>query len=271
MPSQQLTLLRARVRYLDGKVGAVQRDFEQIAAEERDLTQRTGARPSIAGQAAISLLPAGYPIAVARSAVGDWPSFDRRWAATTGPKVRDMMSALARFEQLGRQTPAGRVYRLTDYPEAERQEAQQLWDQGNRLARIAADMHHRWIEHPVSMRDSLNRGWGSRWFELLVARNSPIVALAGAASGGTVSEMAESAASRVSAAGGSLARAGSASAAETLTRPSPAEPQTQEAPGYGLGWSKIVTGGLVIAGVVVAWKIGKDIFAPAEPAKAEEE
>lgn len=273
--SRQLDLLQRRVRYLDGKVGAVSHDFQQIQGEEQDLARRTGARPG-ASQMAISLLPAGYPIAVARSLVGDWPSFDRRWAGITGPKVRDMMSALVRLEELGGATR--RIDVSATYPANERGEASRLWDLGNRLSRVAADLHYRWTANPISARDTRNRGWGSRWFELLVTRNSPLVALVGGVSGGTVSEMTESAAGRVTDATQAVGRSMSSGAAQTLdvTRTlasgSGLLPQgTSESggEGYGVWWSRAVTGGALLAGGVLAYTIWKEIFAPHTPTRSE--
>jgi len=269
MPSQQLDLWRRRVRDLDGKVAAVQRDIAQITAEETALAQRTGGRP---GQGALMaqlvaraspVLPAGAGTLATAAGVlltglgrrdVQWDVSDRRWAGATGPKVRLMMSVLARLEQLG---DAERHIDLAAFPEDERAEVEQLLARGNGLAREAARLHNNWVASPISVHDSANRGIGSRYFQLYVVRGNPFFFMRTVFNPrATESRQAERWAGTATTAAGLVARGAeqvlrTQTAGESLNRPG----EQEEPPPESSPWATVAIVALVAAGGFLAYKI----------------
>jgi chorismate-pyruvate lyase len=293
MASQQLDLLRRRVRYLDGMVGEMQRAVALISREETAEVRRSGARPSGTvtaaetlarrGLLAVSWSPlvhaAAYAAGQLATGQGRWDNFDRRWAQYGAPRVQRMMNGLRDLDRLADETGgvAARRADINSYPEAERTEARQLWDRATLLAREAARLHNNWMASPMSPFDTINRSWGSRMFERYVVRGDPIITLVSAATGTTTSGL-------VTAAGQGAERAAHAaapaSAAETLARPAPDAAGGGDGNGNGGGngggsvlgglWPGLVTAALVVAGGYLVVQIVKESFSKPSPEEEEE-
>lgn len=285
MPSQQLDLLQRRVRFLDGKVAEVQRDFTALGADETAVLSRAGARERTGGQIARWLLtrnPGGFVATLADQELfrsrGDvaWDAFDRRWAQRTGPKVRTMMSALASLESLG---GASHNVDIAAYPQAERPAATELWTRGNGLAREAARLEANWVVSPMSRYDTANRSGASRWLQRLFLQGNPLVVLRGATQRtlwGRESTAASQAEGITRAVGVAAQNANVAtqqpSVSEMLNRPATLPPEAAAPDGStgGSWWSGAVTAALLAAGGYLIYTIGKDIIAPT-PSTASEQ
>jgi len=259
---------------LEGKVSEVQRDFAAIQAEEAQVQRLAGRRPTsyatLLGRSATSFfaavtnpvlfavrIPADVARGVLDGLVGAWPTFDRKWARTTGPKVRDMRSAAARFAELMPDVRAGR------YANGERIQVAQIVTRGSSLSSTAADLFARWISSPMSAFDMQNSNLAANAVRLFVLNAQfPAVAAAlqasgvgtGAAAGGIVGAV-QWVGEKVSGAAQTLTGGGTAAAAL-------APPEEQDQPRQPTGgnpWAVAATLLLVAATGYVGYRVVKDV------------
>lgn len=287
--SQYLDTTRRRVLHVEGGVVDLQRLLEEMAADERRQAPRLGSRTPWYTRLP-SVLPggAGDVIRFGVHTWGSWADFDRTWAARIGPKIRDLASRVARYEELG----AVDAHRRWPGPaQGEETELRQLLQHGNTAAATAERQAQAWMNSPAGAQDERATPWYQRWLRR-TTRGTITEAAAGLVSGTRSGERfaAEflSPGERKPLPGGAprATAGGSGTVEETLVRAgliAPSSPgQERLAPGRGdegengdggtSWWSIAVTGALVVAGGYLVVTIAKDVMSRrAEPrAEAEE-
>jgi len=161
MPSAYLDILRRRVTHVEGGVVELQRLLLSMAAEERQQAARLGTRtpwytqiPSVLPGGAGDLIRLGY------HSWGSWAEFDRTWAARIGPKVRDVASRVAKFEELGLPTSH---QRWPGPVQGEEATTRNLLVRGNTASNQAELQASAWVNSPAGAQDERTSPWHQRW------------------------------------------------------------------------------------------------------------
>lgn len=294
--SQYLDMLRRRVTHVEGGVADVQRLLAGMTSAERLQAARGISRDSswsrslVAGiGAALSPLGPIWGPLVARgtyNTYGSWGEFDRSWARQVGPRVRDLASRVARYEELGLPN-AHQQWPGPTSQEVASGEVRRLVERGNAASNRAQQLARAWVDSPPGAADERNSPWGERWFRR-ATRGGVLTAFAQQFIGGE-----RELASRVtgqstpwggapSALRGSSPSTQTSSAEESLvahgaiapTRPGQAAPdagQSGNGGGTSSWWSGLVTAALVVAGGYLVVQIVKNMAGGGEAAETAEE